>query len=134
MDILIRDQVKELRRMHKEVENTDSNWALTDMLKDAADRIETLADKLAAINMERSEQYYHTGWILCSKRLPDEPTEGMDDIDELDEYIVMIEGADIPTCLCYAGNGEWYRDGDFYSVTAWMPLPEPCNTDREVEE
>ena len=68
---------------------------------------------------------YNNGWIACSERLPEEPEEGLTDLDECDEYIAMIENVDIPTALNYAGNGEWYRDGEFYKVIAWQPLPEP---------
>ena len=68
---------------------------------------------------------YNNVWIPCSERLPEEPEEGLTDLDECDEYIAMIENADIPTALNYAGNGEWYRDGEFYKVIAWQPLPEP---------
>ena len=45
--------------------------------------------------------------------------------DTYPEYIVMIAGAQEPTFLKYAGSGEWYRDGNFYKVIAWMPLPAP---------
>ena len=65
------------------------------------------------------------GWIPVSERLPEEPKEGLTNLDECDEYIVMIKNAKIPTALNYAGNGEWYRDGVFYDVIAWQPLPEP---------
>ncbi len=69
------------------------------------------------------------GWIPVEERLPDEPNccdlaEMEGNIVSLEECIVMIEGADEPTCLYYAGDGEWYRDGDLYKVIAWMPLPE----------
>ena len=65
----------------------------------------------------------NNGWIPCSERLPEEPEEGLTCLEECDEYIVMIENADIPTALNYAGNGEWYRDAVFYNVIAWQPLP-----------
>lgn len=39
----------------------------------------------------------------------------------------MIEGAKEPTCLYYAGDGQWFGwsgDGmNWYSVIAWQPLP-----------
>lgn len=63
-------------------------------------------------------------WILCSERLQEEPKNGLNNIDELQEYIVMIAGATVPTTLKYAGNGEWYADGLFYHVITWQPLPE----------
>ena len=75
--------------------------------------------------VQKVEKEYNNGWIPCSERLPEEPEEGLTDLDECDEYIAMIENADIPTALNYAGNGEWYCDGEFYKVIAWQPLPEP---------
>ena len=81
-------------------------------------------DDAKNIVQEVAEEY-NNGWIACSERLPEEPEEGLTDLDECDEYIAMIENADIPTALNYAGNGEWYRDGEFYKVIAWQPLPEP---------
>lgn len=80
--------------------------------------------KSTEIVQEVAEEY-DNGWIACSERLPEEPEEGLTDLDECDEYIAMIENADIPTALNYAGNGEWYCDGEFYKVIAWQPLPEP---------
>lgn len=66
-----------------------------------------------------------TGWIPVEEQLPPEPEDGMVDYDDLEEYIVMIDGAHRPTFLAYAGDGEWYEDGEFYRVCAWMPLPKP---------
>ena len=74
------------------------------------------------------------GWIPCSKELPEEPDYGLKDMDELEEYIVMIEGAVKPTVLEYAGGGEWYRDGVFYSVVAWRPLPAPYRPEKTIGE
>lgn len=65
-----------------------------------------------------------TGWISVAERLPPEPKVGMVDFDGIEDYIVMIEGAVKPTFLAYVGDGEWYRDGAFYRVISWMPLPE----------
>ncbi|MEG0988699.1 MAG: DUF551 domain-containing protein [Clostridium sp.] len=66
-----------------------------------------------------------TGWISVGERLPDEPDNGMIELGNLTEYIVMIFGATKATVLYYAGDGEWYSYGEFYKVVAWMPLPEP---------
>lgn len=73
-----------------------------------------------------------TGWISVSERLPREPEcEGMIDFRDFDEYIVMIKDAEEPTTLFYAGDGDWQDvNGIFYSVGAWMPMPEPY---EEVE-
>ena len=98
---------------------------------DELDRIQTQTaedfasaykDAIEIVNRAAAE--YNNGWIQVSERLPKEPEEGLTDIDECDEYIVMIEGADIPTALNYVGDGEWYRDGNYYKVIAWMPLPQ----------
>ena len=64
-------------------------------------------------------------WISVAERLPAEPPEGLIEMDELKEYVVMIAGAERSTFCTYSGDGEWYRDGTFYRVVAWMPLPEP---------
>lgn len=90
-------------------------------------------ERIAGLVKQAQEEYATdtnvgtNGWIPCSERLPEEPEEGLTNIEECDEYIVMIENADIPTALNYTGNGEWYRDGEFYNVIAWQPLPEPYN-------
>ena len=65
-----------------------------------------------------------TNWMLTEKELPPEPDDGIHLLYEMDEYIVTIEGASEATVLHYAGDGEWWRDGEFYRVTAWMPLPD----------
>ena len=63
-------------------------------------------------------------WIPVEERLPEEPPEEVDDEDNLEEYIVMIEGAEKPTILRYAGDGTWWEDGTYYHVIAWRPMPE----------
>lgn len=74
-------------------------------------------------------------WILCSKKLPeepeeipteDEPVEEMMIDGKFKEYIVAIWGADESTTLYYIGNNEWYDgiNGTYYKVIAWQPMPE----------
>lgn len=75
-------------------------------------------------------RYLSTQWIPVAEGLPDEPWDGIHDFDDLPEYLVTIEGATVATVLTYAGNGEWLRDGNYYKVVAWMPLPKAY---REVE-
>lgn len=72
-----------------------------------------------------------TGWIPVVEKLPEEPSAGLTEMEDLQEYIVMIDGAELPTVLSYAGNSEWYRDGNFYKVLAWMPLPERPEAEME---
>lgn len=73
----------------------------------------------------------HTLWVPVTERLPEEPCDGIHDIEELPEYLVTIEGATVATVLTYTGDGCWWRDGNYYKVIAWMPLPDAY---REVEE
>ena len=74
------------------------------------------------------------GWIPVEEDLPPEPPEYVDDEDDLKEYIVMIDGAEIPTILKYAGDGTWWEDGTYYPVIAWRPLPEPYRPERSNKE
>ena len=64
------------------------------------------------------------GWIPVEKALPPEPPEYVDDEDDLEQYIVMIDGTERPTTLRYAGDGTWWEDGTYYHVIAWRPMPE----------
>lgn len=72
-------------------------------------------------------------WIPVEERLPEEPPEYVDDEDNLEECIVMIDGAERPTTLRYAGDGTWWEDGTYYPVIAWRPLPEPYQPERSGE-
>lgn len=74
-----------------------------------------------------------TGWIPVEEKLPEEPDAGLIEMEDLQEYIVVIDGVKLSTVLSYAGNGEWYRDGNFYKVIAWMPLPEPYRPEAEAK-
>ena len=75
-------------------------------------------------------KHMNDGWISVEERLPEEPPEEVDDEDNLEEYIVMIEGAERPTTLRYAGDGTWWEEGTYYPVIAWRPLPEPYCPER----
>lgn len=78
-------------------------------------------------------KHMNDGWIPVEKALPPEPPEYVDDEDDLEQYIVMIDGAERPTTLRYAGDGTWWEDGAYYPVIAWRPLPEPYRTERSEE-
>lgn len=73
------------------------------------------------------------GWIPVEDGLPEDPPEYVDDEDNLEECIVMIDGAERPTTLRYAGDGTWWEDGTYYPVIAWRPLPEPYQPERSGE-
>lgn len=77
-------------------------------------------------------KHMNDGWIPVDEELPPEPPEYVDDENDLEEYIVMIDGAKIPTTLRYAGDGTWWEDGAYYHVIAWRPLPEPYHPERSV--
>lgn len=73
-------------------------------------------------------------WIPAEKELPPEPPEYVDDEGDLEEYIVMIDGAERPTTLRYAGDGNWWEDGTYYPVIAWQPLPNPYRPADKTEK
>lgn len=86
------------------------------------------SNQLRLVNLLEEEQEKHR-WIPCSEQLPEDPVPdafyGLSEMDTYPEYIVMVADAQEPTFLKYAGGGEWYGDGNFYKVIAWMPLPAP---------
>ena len=79
-------------------------------------------------------KHMNDGWIPVEKALPPEPPEYVDDEDDLEQYIVMIDGAERPTTLRYAGDGTWWEDGTYYPVIAWRPFPEPYRPERSEGE
>ena len=55
------------------------------------------------------------GWIPCSERLP----------KKSGEYVVMISGAELPTCLNFlSSDNSWFDTEKDYEVLYWQPLPE----------
>ena len=82
-------------------------------------------------------KHMNDGWIPVEKALPPEPPEYVDDEDDLEQYIVMIDGAERPTTLRYAGDGTWWEDGTYYHVIAWRPMPEvyrPADKTKRSEQ
>ena len=74
------------------------------------------------------------GWISVDERLPEADFAAIYDVDsEYPSYIVMIEGATVPTNLYFDGE-DWSEEqdmcGEKYRVTHWMPLPEPPKEER----
>ncbi len=75
------------------------------LLRKAADTIEALSKKLST----------NGDWIPCSERLP----------KKSGEYIVMISGAELPTCLNFlSSDNSWFDMEKDYEVSYWQPLPE----------
>lgn len=97
-----------------DVKNSDELIELSNLLRHYKEQL-----------TEESDSTSFNDWIPCSVKMPNEPEIGMLDIECLQEYNVMIEGADAATTLYYAGDGEWYDfiTGTFYKVIAWQPLP-----------
>lgn len=100
----------------------DCKGELAKLITDAADTIELLSTKLTASNMERSSQYYHSGWIPCEERLP-----------EPDEEVLVYLWGDVPYLARVNGEGQWETDHFYLDANnapkAWMPLPEPARWD-----
>jgi hypothetical protein len=76
-------------------------------------------------------------WIPVSERLPEEEeaysyTEENDTF-EPNEFIVMIEGAELPTVAFFDGEDftGGYNCEFFNEVIAWMPLPPAYRKDVE---
>lgn len=99
-----------------------SEFELQYFMSLTVDNVEKIINEVAA--------EFNNGWISTKKQLPEEPNNGLQDMENLQEYIVMIDGAETATALYYAGDGEWYRDGVFYKVSAWQSFPE-CNIEPD---
>ena len=67
-------------------------------------------------------------WIPTNVKLPPEPLGGCEN------YMVTIEGAVLPTCLTYLGDGKWVGakacDFVYYPVVAWKPMSPAYKTGR----
>lgn len=76
------------------------------------------------------------GWIPVEERLPDEKEflKSYRRNRYAAEFIVMIEGATLPTTL-YFRDGVWAdEENNHYRVIAWKPLPEPYRPDGRIYE
>lgn len=132
---LISKQVDELRTYAN-----GRKGELAKLISDAADTIELLSAKLSALNIERrSSQYYHEGWIPCSKKLPDEKDAGVLKklgIEKHSEYVfatVEVKGERMAVTACtYDGKWDWNMKYAFpdYEIVAWMPFPEPYKGEK----
>lgn len=114
--------MQELEKILEEIENESERYRKAVGTEHLVSGLE-MAEEIIRKHM-------NDGWISVEERLPEEPPEEVDDEDNLEEYIVMIEGAERPTTLRYAGDGTWWEDGTYYPVIAWRPLPEPYCPER----
>lgn len=88
-------------------------------------------ENLLAENKAMSER---DKWVSVNERLPELTEKEIEDIkhysfDHAPEFIVFIEGADIPTVLKFDGKLWFDNSGTWYPITHWMPLPEPPSTE-----
>ena len=136
----IADQLEKLRGKER--------TGVVKALYEAADTIEALSAKLHALQMERSSQHYHGGWIPCSERLPELHQETYidssgeehrfrrsDDVLGCYRYEDDLEGDDYDMAVVdysdfFNGTLKWESlspscCSESVDVVAWMPLPEP---------
>ena len=118
----------------REIAELQENLECMAILQEAADTIEALSAKLK-----------NNGWILCSKRMPEEREsifaklkgtnkwnsamfEGIS--DEVNATVEFKDGTR-KTKTLYTVDGKWTGGrGVKFRVIAWQPLPEPHNPDR----
>ena len=122
-----------MQELEKILEKIEQRKARAEKLivKPPHDKLDQVANDTAEAFIEAYKEcqdiirkYMNDGWIPVEKALPPEPPEYVDDEDDLEQYIVMIDGAERPTTLRYAGDGTWWEDGTYYHVIAWRPMPE----------
>jgi hypothetical protein len=113
-------------------------------MREAADMIEELSLKLHNSQMERSSQFYHSGWIPVSELLPKNSTRKSIELRDhhysdpvIVTYLSLIDGtpnvSDYLAVYCDDGKWYWFDDLDALcvEVTGWMPLPEPYKSESE---
>ena len=130
---MISEQVKELRYKADIYNTVGSVWELNraeakilqELLRKAADTIESLSAKLQAANMERSAEDCG-GWIACKERLPEEKINPV--TDDFYEYEVTFKQGDVIDIRHYKfGRGHWWNYGMLSDdcVIAWREHLEP---------
>lgn len=113
----IGEQVKELRRIANWVAGIPEiddygDGGVSNVLMQAADTIEALSAKLAAV--------HRSGWIPCEHKLPEEKTNPV--TEDFYEYQVTYQSEDVTDIRHYKfGNGHWWNDGEIMDayVIAW---------------
>lgn len=112
--------MQELEKILEEIDETIERYGKNPYID------EKVTDLCYGLNIAKDiiRKHMNDGWIPVEEALPPEPPEYVDDEDNLEQYIVMIDGAERPTTLRYAGDGTWREDGTYYYVIAWRPMPE----------
>lgn len=136
----ISEQVNELRKYSELCLQYGNERRAKELLKEAADTIESLSAKLEAANIERSDRYYGGGWIPVSVR-PPKQKRCID--SETGEYW----RSDNVLCSCFDEQKEEYDIWIDYTVDgywqaherqeeenlAWISLPEPFRSEGAKE-
>lgn len=117
----ISEQVKELRAYSNASLYARENRA-RELLKEAADTIESLSAKLQAANMERLADC--GGWIPCKERLPDvEASENVKSeicTDNGERFLITDTDGYVHESTFWQSAQEFEDD-----AIAWMPKPDP---------
>lgn len=87
--------------------------------------------------VNQATEEYNNGWIPVSERLPnfEERKKAYCRNEHGAEFVVMIEGATLPTTLYIKMQEDiWFDEqGELYNVVAWQPLPEPYQPKGDKE-
>lgn len=147
---LITEQIKRLRS--EAAGMILQNGTTARLLREAADTISVLSEKLQAANMERSTAYYHGGWIPVKEKAAEFPCLACDSLGNPPfipmGVVTFKKGKGGIRCFeskDYKFNGyeEFMKgkeitlaDGEKarilpLEIIAWMPLPEPYREDGE---
>ena len=151
---MITEQIERMRRLADEMEKSTfvheaTHFIAIKVLREAAETIETLSEKVRAANMERSTAYYNGGWIPVKERLPRdlEPVNITWINHDPEPYYKDIKDKPFTATGVYF-NGQWYWWStlctdilaeyshnyddiidDAIEVVAWMPLPDAYRED-----
>lgn len=123
---MISEQVKKLKMAQREYRIAGNN-RLADMLNQAADTIEALSAKLASANMERSEWYHKTQWILmllrAGQKEAHEKADGLEKGDNMKSFFTGKE-AGICKAIDLIENDEQWKNEKRYYGCGWIPVKE----------
>lgn len=105
------------------------------MNKENADGIRELIENLKKEAVEEYKREHGIGWIPCSERMPE---DGVDVLVWFEYFRYGEYNRMYQTCgISYAYDGEWSRFVNGTTgwkdlrIIAWMPLPEPPESEEE---